>query len=149
MTYFRTVIVTLLLSATAACSYIPFSGGALTGTPTPPPADWRTVGDVAIIQLETRPSDPYSVKLWIVAEETHLYVFAGDNHSQWAQNLDADPDARLQIEDKVYELTARQITDQQEFSGFADAWLEKYGSDHTETNVDDVYLYRLAPRQSR
>lgn len=147
MTNFRNVIVALLLSVTAACSYIPFSGGALTGTPTPPLDDWRSVGEVAIIQLETRPSDPYSVKLWIVAEETHLYVFAGDNHSQWAQNLDAEPDARLQIEDKVYDLTARQITDQQEFRRFADAWLEKYGSDHTETKVDDVYLYRLAPRQ--
>lgn len=147
MTKSRTVIVALLLSVTAACSYIPFSGGALTGTPTPPLDDWRSVGEVAIIQLETRPSDPYSVKLWIVAEETHLYVFAGDNHSQWAQNLDAEPDARLQIEDKVYDLTARQITDQQEFRRFADAWLEKYGSDHTETKVDDVYLYRLAPRQ--
>ena len=146
MTNFRNVIVALL-SVTAACSYIPFSGGALTGTPTPPLDDWRSVGEVAIIQLETRPSDPYSVKLWIVAEETHLYVFAGDNHSQWAQNLDAEPDARLQIEDKVYDLTARQITDQQEFRRFADAWLEKYGSDHTETKVDDVYLYRLAPRQ--
>ena len=147
MTNFRTVIVALLLSVTTACSYIPFSGGALTGTPTTPLDDWRTVGEVAIIQLETRPSDPYSVKLWIVAEETHLYVFAGDNHSQWAQNLDAEPDARLQIEDKVYDLTARPITDQQEFQLFAGAWLEKYGSDHTETKVDDVYLYRLAPRQ--
>lgn len=84
MTNSRTMIIALLLSATAACSYMPFSGGALTGTPAPPLADWRTVGGVSIIQLETRPSDPYSVKLRMVAEETHLYVFAGDNHSQWA-----------------------------------------------------------------
>jgi len=147
MTNSRTMTIALLLSATAACSYMPFSGGALTGTPAPPLADWRTVGGVSIIQLETRPSDPYSVKLWMVAEENHLYVFAGDNHSQWAQNLDAIPDARLQVEDNVYQLAAVQITDQQEFRRFADAWLEKYGSDHTETNVDDVYLYRLTPRQ--
>lgn len=133
----------LLLSA---CAYVPFSGGKLEGTPTAPLKDWRQIAAVDIIQLETQPTDPYSVKLWMIAKPTHLYVYAGDNHSQWAQNIDSDPNVRLLVDGALYDLSATRVLDQAEFQQFTAAWLEKYDSDRTDLNVADTYLYRLEPR---
>lgn len=133
----------LIVAMVSACSYVPFSGGSLDGVPTEALTDWRTLAEIDIIQLETRPEDPYSVKLWVIAQEHHLYVYAGDNYSQWAQNIDANPKVRLQADNALFALDAARVTNQDEFRAFADTWLDKYGSDRREANVADVYLYRL------
>ncbi len=142
----RALFATALL-VTAGCEYMPFAGGPLDGTPAPSPADWRTLGDVDIVQLETlREGEPYSVNIWMIAEETHLYVYGGENYAQWAENMDAADAARMKIEGAVYELRGARVSDEEEFARFARAWLAKYGSDRTDSTAADTYLYRLVAR---
>ncbi|OUX42268.1 MAG: hypothetical protein CBE21_04235, partial [Proteobacteria bacterium TMED261] len=64
----------------AGCSYLPFSGGKLSGKIAPYPESWETIVERPIVQLETNPSDPYSVNLWVVDIENRPYVYAGDNY---------------------------------------------------------------------
>jgi len=138
--------ISLVAGALGACSYIPFSGGALEGEVASPLADWRELDSAQIIQLETNSNDPYSVKLWIIGQHKHLYVFAGDSHAQWAQNIDSDPNVRLKVGGTIYELHATRVLDQEEFRRFADAWLEKYGSDRRDVLAVNNYLYRMTRR---
>jgi len=135
-----------LLLLAWGCSYVPFSGGALQGELRPALTDWQTVADTQIIQLETRPADPYSVNLWMIAEAQQLFVYAGDNHSDWAQHIDVDPNVRIKIDQSIYELSASRVTEQPEFARFAEAWFAKYGSDRRNVKVGEVYLYRLHGR---
>lgn len=135
--------VTCLLSG---CGYIPFSGGELSGTPTPPPADWTEVAAANIIELESNPSEPYSVKLWIIGKGSKLYVHAGANRATWVEHMEADPRVRLLIGDALYELNGVRVTDAGEFDAFADEYEIKYGRRPRNENVAEAYLFRLEPR---
>jgi len=139
-----TIVLVVLLSA---CSRenIPFSSGALTGQPTESPASWLDVASVEIIQLETTGDEPYSVNLWVIGKQDWMYVYAGDNYSTWAEHLENNPMARIEIEGKLYGVRAMRVTDQVEFENFAADWDAKYGSTNPQgLNVGDVWLYRLA-----
>ena len=135
-----------LLLMGACGDYLPFSGGALSGTLAPSPADWTNVASADIVQLETSPTEPYSVNLWVIGEPDYLYVFGGDNHTQWIQNMEADPNVRLQIDESIYELTAQRVTDAAEFDRFAAAWGTKYGNRPRNENVAETWLMKLTAR---
>ena len=81
----------------------------------------------------------------MIAEADHLYVYAGDNQTQWVQNLDANDALKLKVGEQLFDLTAERVTDQEEFSHFTELWLAKYGSDRTDAKVGENYLFRLAP----
>jgi hypothetical protein len=130
----------------SACGYIPFSGGALEGTVAPPPTDWSEVASAKIIQLETQPEDPYTVKLWVIGTGGLLYVHAGTNRSTWVEHIEVNPDVRLLIETTIYELRAWRVEDAVEFRAFADVYEAKYGNRPRNENVAEAYLFRLKPR---
>ena len=98
------------------------------------------------MQLETRPDDPYSVNIWVIALGDHLYVHAGDNRSRWVENMEADPNVRLRVDDSLYDLVAARVTSQEEFDRFGDAYERKYGRRPGNENVAEAYLFRLAAR---
>jgi len=137
------VILALLLSA---CGYIPFSSSELDGTVTPIPQSWSNVAQADIIQLETRPEDPYSVNLWVLGMHNYLYVYAGDNRAKWVDHIDANPNVRLGHAGKIYELAPTQVDDEAEFNLFAQDWATKYGNLPRNMNLAEVYLFRLTPR---
>ena len=137
------VILALLLSA---CGYIPFSSSELDGVVTPIPQTWSSIAEADIIQLETRPADPYSVNLWVLGMHGYLYVYAGDNRAKWVDHIDANPNVRLGHAGKIYELTATQVDDDAEFNLFAQGWASKYGNLPRNMNLAEVYLFRLTPR---
>lgn len=141
-----TMVLIVLVILLSACSRenLPFSSGALTGQATESPASWVEVASVEIIQLETTGDEPYSVNLWVIGKQDWMYVYAGDNYSTWAEHLEGNPMARLQIEGKLYGVQATRVTDQAEFEKFAKDWNAKYGSTGPEgLNIGDVWLYRL------
>ena len=117
--------------------------GPLDGVVTPPPKDWEFTNAVETIFVETRPADPYSVRLWVTAVGTVLYLYAGGNHAQWAQNLEADPRTRLLIEGALYDLIATKTSDADEFERFTSAYREKYSYDPYMDLFEEVHLYRL------
>lgn len=122
------------------------AGGALHGVVTPTPTDWEFTHAVETVFLETRPADPYSVRIWVTAVGNALYLYAGGNHAQWAKNLEADPRARLLIEGALYDLIATKTVDADEIDRFSSAYREKYSYDPYIDRFEEIHLYRLEAR---
>lgn len=137
-----------LAASLAGCSgpFVLLPGGALEGTTVPIPESWAFTDEVKTVQLETHPDDPYSVNIWVIALDGHLYVHAGANRSTWVENIEADPDVRLRVDDAIYELRAVRVDTQEEFDRFSDAYERKYGRRPRNEDVTEAYLYRLEPR---
>ncbi len=141
------VLFVILIGSTLGCGPILLiPGGQLTGNPSALPSNWEFTKEINTIQLESRPSEPYSVNIWVTSVQNNLYLHAGANRANWIENIEADPRVRIQILDQVYELVATRVDDADEFSRFADAYEEKYGSRPRNENVDEAYLMRLDPR---
>ena len=140
-------ILAVLLVTGCSSEMLPFSSGALEGgSVVPAPADWRGVAEREVVQLESQPSDPYSVNIWVLGEETHLYVFAGGTKANWIEHIEMDPNVRMKIGDSIYELVAERVTDADEFEHFAQGWEAKYGRRPWNEDVNDTYLMRLTAR---
>jgi hypothetical protein len=148
MTARQSVLLALLAAAIVGCGrpLVLLPGGALRGTITAAPASWDFTDAVRMVQLETRPPDPYSVNIWVIALGDHLYVHAGANRSRWVENIEGDPNVRLRVGDAIYELAASRVEEQAEFDRFSDAYERKYGRRPRNGNVREAYLYRLSPR---
>lgn len=125
----------------AACSepFGPFSGGELTGRRAAPPARWNDVPDV--VQLEVRPSDPYSVNVWSVGIGADLYV-ATREEGDWVAHLQADAGVRLRMDGAVYALRAAAVRDAAERRRVVEAYLRKYAVDE-----DDGFIQRARRRR--
>jgi hypothetical protein len=118
----------------------------LDGITTSTPTQWAQVATTEIIQLETTVDEPYSVNLWTVEINGDLHIFAGDNRTNWVENIEQNADVRLRAEGHIYELRATRITDAATFELFAQAWETKYGNRPRNENVDETYLFKLRPR---
>jgi len=147
-------LLTLLLASIVACGPLgPIAGGRLRGPiHEGPPPSWSEIADVETIQLETRPSDPYSVNTWCGVDAGRLYVPTSLIHGaddpmerEWVRNVLDDPRVRARIEGTVYPLTAVRVEDEQELQRARTTLLEKY-----EVEADDhsaeAWIFRLDPR---
>ena len=90
----------LALALTASLSgcggpFVLLPGGALEGETAPIPGSWAFTDEVDTVQLETRPADPYSVNIWVIALDENLYVHAGANRAAWVEHMESDPKVRL------------------------------------------------------
>ncbi len=122
-----------------------FPGGALDGPVEPVPQSFEFARDAGTIQLESRPEDPYSVNIACAIVGDDLYVSAGDNKSQWVENIEANPLVRLRIKGDVYELRAQRVTDESEMQAFAVEWIKNSWARDPRT-LDEVWVYRMAAR---
>ena len=147
----RHVAAVLIVAFVGGCSgpFVLVPGGELEGEEAPIPADWAFTDDVSTIQIETRPEDPYSVNIWVVALGPALYLHAGANRTAWVEHLEQDPRLRVRVEEKLYALRAARVEDAAEFARFADAYEAKYGTRPRNENVSEVFLIRLEPRDER
>lgn len=143
----KTIPFVLLLSV-AACSgpFVTIPGGALDGELAPIPSDWAFTDEISTVQIETNPSDPYSVNIWALGMGPSLYLHAGANRATWVEHLDANPNIRVRIEGWLYELASSRVTEEAEFATFADAYEVKYGRRPRNEEVSEVYLLRLSAR---
>lgn len=139
----RLIAAQTLLLVVGCGPFLLLPGGELEGTTKPAPSDWSITADVDTVQLETRPEDPYSVNIWAVGMGPGLYVHAGANRSQWVENMQANREVRVRVEDVLYDLLASRVEDQGEFDRFSDAYEQKYGSRPRNENVEEAYLFRL------
>jgi hypothetical protein len=144
----RLVLAAILGAVALGCNG-PFAllpGGALEGPTVAAPGDWAFTDAIDTVQLETRPSEPYSVNIWVIGLGDRLYVHAGTSRSEWVGHMEADPQVRMRIEGSIYELVAARVDSQDEFDRFADAYQRKYGRRPGNENVAEAYLFRLAAR---
>ena len=78
-----------------------FPGGALRGEEVSEPVeDWSFVDD-RFVDLEVRPSDPYSVELNYVVIDGELFIDPAEGRT-WFDYLREDPRVRVRFGDKVY-----------------------------------------------
>lgn len=142
--------VLLLCFATllAGCDepFIVMSGGALTGEVTDPPPDWSPLNEVEVVQLETRPEDPYSVNVWMIASGQNLYVATGKGETRWTGYIADNPDVRVRVDGRIYELEAFRVVDETEKIAIGNEYVKKYGVDEDDNWVDEGRLYRLDRR---
>ena len=132
-----------LLLVVGCGPFLVIPGGKLEGVAAATPGDWSFTDEVNTVQLETNPEDPYSVNIWAVGMGPALYVHAGANRSTWVEHMEANPEVRIRIEEKIYTLRASRVEGQDEFDRFSDAYEAKYGSRPRNEDVSEAYLFRL------
>ncbi|MCY3838847.1 MAG: DUF2255 family protein [Gammaproteobacteria bacterium] len=124
-----------------------FAGGALGGTERPMPSDWGFTKDFDTVQIETRPTDPYSVNVWGVSVNRHFYVAASDaSEATWARAIQAEPQVRLRVGDDIYPLLAKRTEDPQELADVTDAYIDKYGGERDRSFIRHAWVFRLGSR---
>ena len=104
---------------------------------TPPaattPGDWSFSDAYGTIQLEVRPSDPYSVNVWCAAVQGTLYIGAGGGASSvWAQELLDDARARVRMDTVLYDVVAARVTNTAEIEAYIDEATAGQGIHHGE-----------------
>jgi len=117
-------------------------GGKLNGEPTAAPASWSSVPDV--IQLETRPDDPYSVNIWALVKSGNLYL--ATENARWLAHIKADDRVRVRIDGMLYALRAEQVTEVEEMNRLAAAYREKYEYEIESTSFASANAFRLVAR---
>jgi hypothetical protein len=122
-------------------------GGKLDGqTVSAPVDDWTFAREIEKAQLETDPSDPYSVTVWFVSEGPSLWVFAGGGESStWAKHLLADPHAILRLGEKLYPRKAVRVTDPEEIVRVLRLYREKYDYTRDPNGAFGPIEFRLDP----
>lgn len=121
-------------------------GGRLAGEPSGTPADWAFAGDAGTMQLETNPAEPYSVNLAYTVFAGRFYVNAGGTETRWAAHIAADPRVRLRLDERLYDLRARRVTDAAEIDAFAEAWTSQSFFRRDPRGYDEVWLFELLTR---
>lgn len=106
-----------------------FPGGALSGEEVTAPVSWPKLED-GVLELETRPDDPYSVHLGYRVVDGQLMIDPAAGRA-WLDNLRDDPRVRVRINGQVMAMRAVLIGDPEHpIQGFE----------------ADRFVYRLEPR---
>ena len=92
-------------------------GGALRGdVEATAVEDWSFVDD-RWVDLEVRPSDPYSVELNYTVRDGKLYIDPAEGR-RWLDYIREDPRVRVRFGGRVYAATAVLVEDPAELEGF-------------------------------
>lgn len=145
---YRTLMILMTAVFLSGCDFIPFSGGKLDGDIKPIPDGWPEVTEADVIEIETNPNEPYSVKLWVIVMDDKPYIHAGANRATWVEHLESNPELILGHEGSLYELAAVRVTNDAEFKALREIYKDKYGNYPRNSNIGEIYLYRLEPRTS-
>ena len=149
----RSLIRTLLLVGysllLSACDGpLPFmAGGELIGSVSDVEHTWQLDEDSAVAQLETRPEDPYSVNLTYVQLGGVLYIYAGDTKTNWVKHIEQNSLVRLRVDGTIYPARAVRVNGKKEIAKFADVWTNLSVFQRDPLSFEEVWLYRLTPRQ--
>jgi len=125
------LLVVLVLTTALACGgpLLIFPGGELSGeVVSEPVTDWSFLTE-DVIDLETRPADPYSVQLNYIGRDGKLYIDPAEGR-RWLEFIRADPRVRARFSGKIYPLQAVLVGKPGELEGFD----------------SDRFIYRLDPR---
>lgn len=79
---------------------------------------WEFAAEFKIMQLETRPLNPYSVFHRVVLKHYNLYLYAAE-HRRWHDYIKQDPEVRVKLGDKIYRARAVEVTDPEELKDFS------------------------------
>ena len=95
-------------------------GGALDG-PEQTAQNWTTAAAGAdTLELETRPEDPYSVRIGFVLRDGDLYIDPAEER-RWYAYLIENSAVRVRFVDTIYRAEVVEVTDATELAGFDEA----------------------------
>ena len=130
--------------ATSCNGPLPFlSAGALSGQVQPAPETWALAEDFAVVQIETRPSEPYSVNVAYTQIDGRLYLNAGDTETEWVTHIAGDSSVRMRVGEIIYESRAERVTESGEVAAFGTAWTDHSMFHRDPTELERVWIYRL------
>jgi hypothetical protein len=114
----QAIIVASALAAASGCNgpmgFIP--GGQMSG-PEENVTSWEFAGRFENFELETRPDDPYSVRVNFVLRDGNLYVDPAEDRA-WYTYLQESPAVRVRFAETIYPATAVPVTQREELAGF-------------------------------
>jgi hypothetical protein len=126
----------------------PIPGGALSGpvNSTGDP-DWSKLEEE--LELEIRPSRPWSLHIWGVVVDGELYSpSAFGEKRRWPKVVMEDPRVRLRTNGQIYERSLERVTDPELKKRVGEALVAKYGLDPKKAEADDTtWIFHYAPRQ--
>lgn len=103
------LLVTVLAMTGCASPMLVFPGKSLKGEETTT-NDFAFAADYTLMQLEANPGKPYSVWLRVVSIEGELYLDAAPGR-KWHKHIQADPDIRIALGEKIYPARAVRVED--------------------------------------
>jgi len=78
-----------------------FPGGELAGdVVSEPVVDW-SFASPGVLDLETRPEDPYSVSINFIVREGALYIDPAEGR-RWLEHIRADPRVRIRLAGQIH-----------------------------------------------
>jgi hypothetical protein len=128
----------------------PIPGGALSGpvnsTENP---DWSKLEKE--LELEIRPSRPWSLHIWGVVVDGELYSpSAYGARRRWPKVVLEDPRVRLRTNGQIYERNLERVTDPELKKRVGEALVARYGLDPKKAEGDDTtWFFHYAPRASQ
>ena len=106
------VMILLVLYLNRSDPWDRLPGKRITGEEvTEPVEDWSFMETSTRVTLEVRPSDPYSVDIRAFLHEGVLYLNSITPENRWTQYLLEDPNLRLKVENKIYQVRATRVED--------------------------------------
>ena len=120
------LLVTFLLWLCGGCAsgpteIIPFAfalpGGELSGEAASADSWSDVVTEDGVLDLETRPDDPYSVRIGFTMRGDSICIDPGSGR-KWLANLQSDSRVRIRIDQNIYQAMAISVTDAGELEGF-------------------------------
>ena len=143
----RTAYSLALLSLTillTGCSdpLVGIPGKALSGDTVAIPESWTDVPDV--VQLELRPSEPYSINIWAVTANNHLYV--ATEGTKWIPFISEDNRVKVRMDSSLYELVATLAIDPEERRSVGNAFVTKYDYELSEEDMTNMQVFRLTAK---
>ena len=125
----------------------PIPGGAFRGAVNPEAnPDWSQVEKV--MELEIRPSKPWSLSIWAVVVDGELYSpSAFGARRRWPAVALQDPRVRVRTQGQIYERTLERVTDPELKKRVGEAVAARYGFDAEQAARDDTtWYFHYAPR---
>ncbi len=125
----------------------PIPGGHMSGPVNADPhPDWSQVERV--IELEIRPSKPWSLSIWAVEVDGELYSPSGFGaRRRWPTVALQDPRVRIRSHGQVYERTLERVTDAALKQKLRAAVAARYGFDADNDARDETtWFFHYAPR---
>jgi len=110
---------------------------------TEPIDDWSFAQQYRRVNVEVRPSDPYSVNAGYFVHERVLYV--SSSKSRWAQFMLQDPNVRVRVGDKLYRVRATRVEDSEYLEQVRKAYSDK-NPRRTPEQIAERWFFRIDSR---
>lgn len=135
-----TFTLAVLLASCGGEPMVMIPGGKLAGEVSEPAATWNVP---EVIQVETRPSDPYSINIWGVGIGPDLYIATSGDGTTWSGYVNEDPSVRVRVGETLHALTAVTVTDPEERARVSAAFVTKYEVDADDNWVEKGLILRF------